>query len=222
MMRKSTGNMYDFVDYTFNIIKGKCPHNCNYCYVKMFPQKELRFVETELKTNLGKDNFIFVGSSCDMFAKDIPEEWILKVLEHCSKFDNKYLFQSKNPGRIFDLSKYLPKQVVLGTTIESNRTYGCMGNTPSPSGRARMLSDLKKKNYETMITIEPILDFSIPDFVDLIKIANPTWVNIGADSKNHNLPEPSREKVLQFIEELSKITEIKKKSNLGRILNTSE
>jgi len=38
------------------------------------------------------------------------------------------------------------------------------------------------------------------------------------DSKNHNLPEPSREKVLQFIEELSKITEIKKKSNLRRII----
>lgn len=219
MMKKSTGNMYNFVDYTFNIIKGRCPHNCGYCYVKRYPVGELRFVEKELKTNLGKDNFIFVGSSCDMFAEEIPEEWIIRTLEYCSKFDNKYLFQSKNPWRILDLSEHLPKKVVLGTTIESNNTYDCMGKTPSPFERARMMLSLKNKGYETMITIEPILNFSVTDFVELIKIANPKWINIGADSKNHNLPEPSKEKVLLLIEELSKITEIRKKSNLERILN---
>lgn len=222
MMKKSTGNMYDFVDYTFNVVKGKCPHRCEYCYMNQFPQGELRFVEKELKTNLGSDNFIFVGSSCDMFADEIPDEWILKVLEYCSKFDNKYLFQSKNPFRFLLIHTinplYFPLKIVLGTTIESNIIHKYMGNTPSPLERARMLSILKRKGYETMITIEPILDFDISELIELIKIANPSWINIGADSKNHGLPEPSKEKVLILIEELSKITKIRKKSNLSRII----
>jgi molybdopterin converting factor small subunit len=37
------------------------------------------FDEKELKTDLGKGNFIFVGSSCDMWAQNIPEEWIEKL-----------------------------------------------------------------------------------------------------------------------------------------------
>lgn len=218
MMTKSKGNMYSFVDYTWNVIRGRCPHNCQYCFMKRFPQGELRFAEKEMKTNLGNSNFIFVGSSCDMFAKEVPEEWILKVLEHCSKFDNKYLFQSKNPYRFIELCGYLPEKIVLGTTIESDIIHLCMGNTPSPFERALMMRCLKEKGYETMITIEPILRFNHDTFVKQIKMANPSWINIGADSKNHNLPEPSKEKVLLLIENLSKITEIKKKSNLERLL----
>lgn len=216
MFRKSTGNMYEFVDYTLNIIKGKCPHNCEYCYMKKFPQGKLRFDESVMKTNLGNNNFIFVGSSCDMFANDIPEQWIIKVLNFCSKFDNKYLFQTKNLERLFELKNYLPSKVVIGTTIETNKTYSQMGNTVSPIDRSIWLRNFY--NYETMITIEPIMDFDLEEFIKLIKISNPKWINIGADSKQHNLPEPQKEKILLLIEELNKITEIKKKSNLYRLI----
>ena len=217
-MRKSTGNMYSFVTHTWNVCKGKCPHNCSYCFMKRFPQGELRFDENELKTNLGNGNFIFVGSSCDMFAELIPEKWILKILEYCSKFDNKYLFQSKNPERILDLFEYLPSNSVIGTTIETNRWYPLMGDSPHPTDRAVWMYSMPTDKL--MCTIEPIMDFDLDKLVDLIEISSPEWVNIGADSKGHNLPEPSKEKILQLIEALSKITEIKKKSNLDRILNT--
>ena len=73
--------MYPFVSHTWNVIRGKCPHECIYCYMKKFKVGELRFEEKELKTNLGKGNFIFVGSSIDMWAEQIPDEWIEKVLE---------------------------------------------------------------------------------------------------------------------------------------------
>jgi len=217
-MQKSKGNMYKFVSHTWNCIKGKCPHDCKYCYMKVYPQGALHFAESELRTNLGKDNFIFVGSSCDMFANIIPKEWIIKTLEHCNRFDNKYLFQSKNPIRILDMMKYLPKKCVIGTTIESNRHYKEMGDTPSPKSRALVMFTLKQY-YETMITIEPIMDFDVVELVNLIKIAKPTWVNIGADSKNNSLPEPEKEKLLELIEGVSKVTEIKKKTNLERLLN---
>jgi hypothetical protein len=44
-------------------------------------------------------------------------------------------------------------------------------------------------------------------------------VNIGADSGNNHLPEPSKEKVLQLIEALKEFTVIDQKRNLNRILN---
>ena len=34
----SNGNMYKFVNYTWNPIKGKCLHDCSYCYMKTMPQ----------------------------------------------------------------------------------------------------------------------------------------------------------------------------------------
>lgn len=41
-MNKQRGNMYSWVSHTWNPVKGKCPHDCNYCYMKRFPQKEMR------------------------------------------------------------------------------------------------------------------------------------------------------------------------------------
>ncbi len=70
---------------------------------------------------------------------------------------------------------------------------------------------------DILLTIEPILDFDLKEFVDMIRDINPKWVNIGADSQRHNLPEPTREKVDDLIKELKKFTEIKEKSNLKRL-----
>lgn len=72
--------------------------------------------------------------------------------------------------------------------------------------------------FETFVTIEPILDFNLNAMVDLLKQCNPEQVNIGADSGRNNLPEPSREKVLQLVSELQKFTVIHNKSNLQRLL----
>ena len=78
-LNKQKGNMYDFVTHTWNVFKGKCEFDCSYCYMKRFPQKELRFDESELKTDLGSGNTIFVGSSCDMFAPSVSQKEILMV-----------------------------------------------------------------------------------------------------------------------------------------------
>ena len=68
------------------------------------------------------------------------------------------------------------------------------------------------------ITIEPIMDFDLPEMVKLIKTCNPVQVNIGADSGHNNLPEPPKEKILQLIEELQKFTVIANKKNLERLI----
>jgi len=217
MLRESKGNMYPFVTHTWNPIKGRCAHDCQYCYMKRFPQKELRLDEKDLRTDLGSGRFIFVGSSTDMWAKDVPEEWIEKILAICSKYDNTYLFQSKNPFRF--LQFHLWMRHVLATTIETNRDYPCMGKAPKASDRAKGIWLLWA--HRRMITIEPILDFDLPEFVELIRPASPEWVNIGADSQGHHLPEPSAEKVKALIEELRKFTRVEIKSNLKRITGGS-
>ena len=226
-LNPSIGNMYEFLNdyptkdanrgYTWNPIKGECPHNCIYCYMKIWKTiGKLRLVDKELKTDLGKDNYIFIGSSTDMWANDVPTEWIDKVLERCREFDNKYLFQSKNPKRFYEFLDKLPEKVVLGTTIESNRDYN-LGKVLSPVGRKMAMVGLGI-SYEKTISIEPICDFDITEFTNWIKDINPSFVSIGADSKGHNLIEPDKEKIEKLIKNLERFTEVKSKSNLKRLM----
>ena len=210
----SKGNMYEFITHTWNTVKGECSHDCSYCYMKRWGKlKPVRFDEKELKTDLGSGNFIFVGSSCDMWANNIPDDWIIKTLEHCGKYNNRYLFQTKNPENIRRILVYESHVCV---SLETNRYYPeIMRNCPTPEQRVMQMQLIRHPLY---ITIEPILDFDLPVFVEMIKTCQPLQVNIGADSGKHNLPEPDKGKVSELIQELEKFTVIHNKSNLQRLL----
>ena len=218
MLNKQKGNMYGFVTHTWNPIKGKCSHDCSYCYMKFYKQKPLHLVEKELEDDLGSGNFIFVGSSTDMFADDVPREWILKVLSHCNKYpNNKYLFQTKNTRRYADFIGSYPMDNILGTTLESNRSYIQFSKAPDLGARISYM------NWDnTMVTIEPIMDFDLIPFIQIINQIKPKWVNIGADSKGHKLPEPSEEKIRSLINQLRQFTEVKLKPNLARLCPTED
>lgn len=85
----SNGNMYKFVNYTWNPIKGKCLHDCSYCYMKTMPQyQHLILAENEFKTDLGNGNRIFIGSTTDAFAENVPSEWIVRILDYCYQNHN--------------------------------------------------------------------------------------------------------------------------------------
>lgn len=220
-LNKSTGNMYSFVTHTWNTVKGECYHDCSYCYMKRWGKlRAVRLDEKELKTDLGAGNFIFVGSSCDMFAKDIPDEWIRKTLKHMEGFDNKYLIQTKNPDRVLDYidCKVILDKCIVCTTIESDIFYpDIMNNSPQPMQRSIAMQELSEV-IDTYVTIEPILDFNLEHMVAMIKRCNPKQVNIGADSGRNGLPEPSKAKVQDLITELKKFTVIHNKTNLDRLL----
>lgn len=218
-LNESKGNMYDFVTHTYNTVKGECPHKCGYCYMKRWgKQNPSHFDSKELKTNLGSGNFIFVGSGNDLFADAHPEEWITKTLDYCDKFDNRYLFQSKNPGRII---KYIDhpvfKKAVICTTIESNRLHPVMADSSIPYYRVESMAYLSRL-VKTYVTIEPVMSFDLIPLVRFIKKCNPEQVNIGADSGHNNLPEPTAVEIADLIGELQKFTKINKKSNLNRLL----
>lgn len=223
-LNKSKGNMYSFVTHTWNTIKGKCPHNCSYCYMKRWgEQKPVRLDGKELKTNLGEGNFIFVGSSCDMFAFGICSQWISKTLCVMDKYpDNKYLFQTKNPETMRFLSSRggvdrnrCWDNVTACTTIETNRHYKQMGYTRTTRDRAWAMSQISLPKF---VTVEPVMDFDPKEMVELLKLTGATQINIGCDSGGNNLPEPSKEKVENLIYEVGKFTKIHNKRNLGRLL----
>ena len=218
-LRNSKGNMYEWITHTWNTVKGQCSHDCDYCYMKRWGKlNPARFDEKELKTNLGTGNFIFVGSSNDLFSNEIPSDWIKKTLKYCSEFENSYLFQTKNPKRLLEFYSLLPKNTVVCTTIETNRYYPEMGKTPPITERFGAMNDLHLLGIKTYATIEPVMDFDLSELLMMFKVSYFQQVNIGADSGGNKLTEPPKDKLLSFISELEKITKVKQKSNLKRLL----
>jgi hypothetical protein len=183
-------------------------------------QKPLRLDNIEMKTHLGSGNFIFVGSSTDMFAADVCGTWITSVLNFMSEFENSYLLQSKNPYGFIEFEEIIPNDTVVCTTIETNRWYSdIMGNSPYPWDRALSMEKIQLQKY---VTIEPIMDFDLDKMVELIRMCDPVQVNIGSDSGKNNLPEPSRDKLIALIDEVKKFTTIHKKLNLERLMRGKE
>jgi DNA repair photolyase len=178
----------------------------------------VRLDEKCLKDNLVEGNFIFVGSSGDMFAENIKRDWIKDVLAHCYDYNNTYLFQSKNPSRFgyFMVRGLFPESTILATTIESDMDYK-NHKAPSPEQRAEIMESII--DYKIIITVEPVMDFQLKKFLDMLIRIQPYQINIGADSGHNNLSEPPKEKLIEFIDELKK-TDIKVhlKSNLDRLL----
>ena len=228
--------MYEWITHTWNPLAGECPHGCSYCSTNKlmrYPGIKNKYTgpprvhELEMKTNLGYGNFIFVCAQSDLFANDVPDEAIIRVLDHCIKHNkNKYLLQTKNPRRLLDFRLGLGwLDFVFCTTIETNREYPeVMNDCPPPKERSNIMNDLCHEfdlgfpNKQSYVTIEPIMDFDLDEMALMIEDCLPVQVNIGADSGNNNLPEPSKEKILALISELEKFTKVKQKSNLARLL----
>lgn len=220
-LNKQRGNMYGFVTHTWNFIKGVCPHQCSYCYMKRWwpRMSEPRLDEKEFRVNPGEGKFIFVGSSIDMWADKISNDWQARITQYCKKYDNTYLFQSKNPLRFVNSLVPYPKKTILCTTIETNRPYyPQMGDANTPRFRARIFQNHLQK-HKRMITIEPVMDFDLDIMLKWMKDINPMQINIGADSGRNNLPEPDGNKLKDFIAALKDNGfNVYEKDNLKRLL----
>lgn len=225
-LKKSHGNMYDWVTHMHSHLGGECPHKCVYCYVQknrfgVSPryQGAPRLIEEELKVDYGSGKVIFIEHMNDMFANEIPLPWQTRILWHCRSFpENKYIFQTKNPQSAYYLNHLFPNDFMIGTTLETDLSITNISQAPSPFSRYLGLKKWQLEGVSIFITIEPILDFDVNELSDWIIGISPAFVNIGADSKGCRLPEPSKEKVLELINILQKNNIIiKKKVNLRRL-----
>ena len=226
-LRKSTGNMYPWVTHMHAALGGECQHKCSYCYVKKPGRKrdprfsgDTRLLEEEMNVNFGTGKTIFIEHLNDLFSYSVPDQTIFQVLEHCRKYPtNTYIFQTKNPERYLKIPLNLfPPKYVLGMTIETNRDIPGISLAPKPFYRFSAATCINPST-PVFITIEPIMDFDLHEFTKWICNIKPGFVNIGADSKGHGLPEPTAEKIMNLIKtfEDNKI-EIREKHNLERIM----
>lgn len=189
-------------------------HNCEMCgnYIPHFHEERL---SKKLPKTEG-DDFIWVGSSGDIsFIKEENMNLILKKIKHYP--GKTFFFQSKDP-EWFQLWDF-PENVVLGTTLESDIYYPTISKAPKPWKRATefFFVDHPRK----VITIEPILKFTLTRFIGWIRDIRPERVYIGYDSKKNNLPEPTLCETKELIYELEKL-KIKVKTKLMREMWNNE
>src|SRR3990167_5227085 len=84
--------------------------------------------------------------------------------------------------------------------------------------RSKAALNFRRINCQFFVTIEPIMVFDLEEFAGRIRDIDPIFVNIGADSKGHNLPEPSWEEVRALIDKIREAgIEVRLKKNLNRL-----
>jgi len=247
---KPKGDMYEgFIDYCWSPLAGGCQHQCSFCYAA---KNQIRYGQWwKDKPHWSSENFkrvdkmtdpiwkglpklpdgkIFVCHTTDMFADNVPKDWIETILEHCwetsvcngeSEFTS-FVFQTKNPKRLKEFShifERFPKEsLTFGITLETNKDTSKYSKAPAPIDRRIAFRDfIRTTQYPSFITIEPVMDFNLI-FTKWFEWFTPNLIWIGADSKNCNLPEPSPEKIQGFIEDLRSFTEVRLKPNLDRLL----
>jgi hypothetical protein len=119
-----------------------------------------------------------------------------------------------------DYLSEMPPAVILGTTIETNRPTPEVSHAPLPRDRFEAMLWLRKNSPNKLfVTVEPILRFDLAELVDWIAALRPDFLNIGADSKNRGLDEPSRAEVVALVAELKRRgVEVREKHNLQRLV----
>jgi len=208
---KMPGRMFKFITKTWNPVVG-CDFYCKYCWARRQARRMIHICEKcgnfiphlheERLSKVPKKGLIFVCDMGDLFSYSIKDEWILKVLDTIRKVQTADFFlETKNPERYFDFIDVMPENVILSTTIETNRNYN-FSKAPPVEERYKAMKNLKW--HKKHISIEPIMDFDIVKLTAWILQIKPLFVSVGYDNYNNKLPEPPLQKVQTLIEILEK------------------
>jgi len=145
--------------------------------------------------------FIFACASSDIAF--CPKDYLQRIIDRIRREPDKtFLIQSKSPDTFNRVA--FPKNVILGTTLETNRDdLACtFSKAPKPSQRYHDLLNIKHRHK--MVTIEPVMEFDLDTMISWITEINPCMVWLGYDSRNSHLPEPDLEKVKRLHWELGR------------------
>lgn len=144
-------------------------------------------IETPLK--MKKSQTIFVCSMSDIFHKDVPDEFILKLFEVMNKA-HWHTFQvlTKRAERIKELDKYITwtNNIWMGTTVENNQVVYRIEELRNCGAKLKFLS------------LEPLIG-AIPN----MNLKNIDWVIVGGESGRYSRPM-QKEWVIDIKEQCAK------------------
>ena len=214
--------MFHLVHRTWNPITG-CRFLCKYCWARRLVETKLKNTEKykegfkpklhpgELKRKFKHGELVFVSDMGDMWGPWVPDNWIMKVLDVVRKYPRTtFLFLTKYPRRYVELRDELKElsNIILGCTIETDDTLKYLQwklqdgwEAPAPDARFRDMLYLRYVGFRTMVSVEPILDFT-PFFPGRIAELEPEFVYVGYDNYNNRLPEPPLKKTYMLIKTL--------------------
>lgn len=166
-MRKSS-NKIGWCQKTVNPIKGLCPNvDCEIydeCYGRGLYKRYNYDPKIRLKLSVFDElkNYepltIFCGSTIEMFAQGIPDNFIVKTLRKIEEYQqHTFIILTKKPERAV-LYRY-PKNVILGVSITSYRYID------------RLLKLQENKEVRKCISFEPLLDIPFKQLPDLSDIS---------------------------------------------------
>jgi len=210
---------------TYNLVVG-CLHACTYCYARDLAEGRLRhlpryrdgfkpkLVESELRRRF-RGGTVFVSDMGELFGPWVPADWIEAVLEATWRSpEATFLFLTKNPERYFEFLGRFPRQAILGATVETNNQYTGISKAPPPWHRLQMMRRLRECQplMPLMLSLEPIMDFDVRPFVEMIQPIRPEFLYVGYDNHDHHLPEPHLAKTRELIAALGEFTEVRVKT----------
>ena len=223
---------------TWNVFKG-CEFDCIYCVQREQAKRQKHrcekcyLYEPHLHAERLNEKFkpretVFAVAAGDIsFASFDQFADILEVIGNYP--ETTFYIQSKNPEYF---TQYLEQysfmaqkpffygnNVLLGTTIETNRSLSLPENSPSnppyPISRARALQNLN--HLRKYVAIEPIFGFDAVVLIDWLKAIAPEFVYVGyinpvGKAKKLRLPEPPLEKTKELVLRIAKFTEVRLKT----------
>lgn len=131
------------------------------------------------------------------------EEYMENIIYRVGRYPKRaFYFQSKRPEYFRPFVSLFPANVVLATTLETNwdQGYRMISKAPKPSKRNEQFRNLDYPRK--VVAIEPMADFDVDILAAWITDIRPEYIWIGFNSTpaQVQIPEPSKQKVIEFIE----------------------
>ena len=187
-----------YCQYGFRLRLQTLNNRCTDCYnyVPHYHLKRWKVIPSE-------EGILICGDADISFCES---EFIEQIIERIKKHnerrpDKTYYFQSKRPECFQPFLSQFPRNVVLATTLETNRDagYKAISKAPVPSKR---YEQLKKLAYgRKAVSVEPMMDFDTETFFSWMQAIKPEhiWLGFNIHPKKVQIPEPNESKVLEFM-----------------------
>lgn len=186
---------------------------------------EEKLERSEWKSIVRSRDYIWIGDMGDLACQS--ENDIKRVIDRIIRPNPSTIFflETKNPDSYNRFIDDLPENVLLSTTIETNRGYGYgkeynVSNAPEPKKRFEdfRVLDWPRKH----VSIEPVMKFDLDIFVNWLRKIDPEMVWVGFANYGIRIPEPSFDEVLELLWELADFTRVEPKDNVVEELSNEQ